>query len=149
MIPQNVYFKDMTDGTMLSGRTLLSADWERNEDEKKICRALEQVAKEVGAKHITAGQIVATYCQAHITDTIFLFSVAIAYVMQKTPYVFPIIGGRKVEHLLANIEALKISLSDEQIRYIESVLPFDPGFPVSFIVSFLFMEYRTMTYTSH
>ena len=29
--------------------------WERNEKEKKISRALEKVAKEVGAKHITAG----------------------------------------------------------------------------------------------
>ena len=55
--------------------------------------------------------------------------------MQKTPYVFPIIGGRKVEHLMANIEALKISLSNEQIKYIESILPFDPGFPMYFIVS--------------
>lgn len=41
--------------------------------------AWEKVAKEVGAKQISA--------------------VAIAYVMQKVPYVFPIIGGRKVEHL--------------------------------------------------
>lgn len=55
--------------------------------------------------------------------------------MQKTPYVFPIIGGRKVEHLLANAEALTISLSDEQIKYLESVVDFDPGFPASMIVS--------------
>lgn len=49
--------------------------------------------------------------------------------MQKTPYVFPVVGGRKVEHLLANIEALDISLSPEQIAYLEGVLPFDVGFP--------------------
>ncbi|KAL5510958.1 hypothetical protein ACEPAG_3677 [Sanghuangporus baumii] len=95
------------------GRTLFQSDWKRNEDEKKVCAALEKVAKEVGTEYITA--------------------VAIAYVMQKTPYVFPIIGGRKVEHLMANIEALKIALSDEQIKYLESILPFDPGFPHSFI----------------
>lgn len=80
-----------------------------------MSRALEKVAKDVGTEHITA--------------------VAIAYVMQKTPYVFPIIGGRKVEHLMANIEALKIALSPEQIAYLESVLPFDPGFPNTMIVS--------------
>jgi aryl-alcohol dehydrogenase-like predicted oxidoreductase len=34
----------------------LTGSWERTEDEKKVCKALEQVAKEVGAKHITAGQ---------------------------------------------------------------------------------------------
>lgn len=32
--------------------------WERNEKEKKISKALEKVAAEVGAKHITSGMIV-------------------------------------------------------------------------------------------
>ena len=60
--------------------------------------------------------------------------------MQKTPYVFPIIGGRKVEHLLANLEALEIVLSDEQIKYLEGVVPFEPGFPGWMIVSFFFLR---------
>ena len=64
--------------------------------------------------------------------------VAIAYLMQKAPYVFPIIGGRKVEHLMANLEALEITLSDDHIKYLESVEPFDPGFPYTVIVSCLF-----------
>ncbi|KAF8814288.1 Aldo/keto reductase [Phlegmacium glaucopus] len=72
------------------GRTILNSDWERSEKEETVSKALEKVAAEIGAKHIT--------------------SVAIAYLMQKTPYVFPIIGGRKVEHLLANLEALEIFL---------------------------------------
>ena len=55
--------------------------------------------------------------------------------MQKTTHVFPIIGGRKVEHMRENIEALTISLSDEQVKYIESVKPFDPGFTHTLIVS--------------
>ena len=63
------------------------------------------------------------------------FSVAIAYVMQKTPYVFPIVGGRKVEQLEGNIEALNVTLSEEQIKYLESSVPFDPGFPHTFCVS--------------
>ncbi|KAJ7501734.1 Aldo/keto reductase [Mycena galericulata] len=91
------------------GRTTWGPDWERNEKEKKVSHALEKVAGEVGSKSITA--------------------VAIAYVMQKVPYCFPIIGGRKVEHLLANIEALDIALSKEQIEFLESAIPFDPGFP--------------------
>uniref|UniRef100_A0A8H8CEH4 NADP-dependent oxidoreductase domain-containing protein n=1 Tax=Psilocybe cubensis TaxID=181762 RepID=A0A8H8CEH4_PSICU len=85
----------------------------RNEKEKLVCAALEKVAAEVGTQSVTA--------------------VAIAYLMQKTPYVFPIIGGRKVEHLIQNIEALDISLSDEQIKHLESVVPFDPGFPAYII----------------
>ncbi|KAF9495989.1 Aldo/keto reductase [Pleurotus eryngii] len=91
------------------GRMLVGPNWERSPDEVKVSRALEKIAKEVGAKHIT--------------------SVAIAYLMHKTPYVFPIIGGRKVEHFYANMEALDITISDEQIKELESVLPFDPGFP--------------------
>ena len=62
-------------------------------------------------------------------------TVAIAYVMQKVPYVFPLVGGRKVEHLEANIEALSVALSEEHIKFIESILPFDPGFPAAHIVS--------------
>ena len=64
----------------------------------------------------------------------YLFSVAIAYLMQKVPFVFPIVGGRKVEHLLQNIEALDISLSTEQMQYIESIIQFDLGFPSNLIV---------------
>ena len=63
------------------------------------------------------------------------YIVAIAYVMQKTPYVFPIIGCRKTEQLQANIEALDVKLSEEQIKYLEGVLPFDPGFPSTMVVS--------------
>jgi aryl-alcohol dehydrogenase-like predicted oxidoreductase len=55
--------------------------------------------------------------------------------MHKTPYVFPIIGGRKVEHLLANVEALEISLTGEQIKSLEDATEFDIGFPGWFIVS--------------
>lgn len=55
--------------------------------------------------------------------------------MQKVPYVFPIVGGRKVEHLEANLEALKIALSSEQIKFLEGAAPFDKGFPYNFIVS--------------
>ncbi|KAJ8120418.1 hypothetical protein ONZ43_g2867 [Nemania bipapillata] len=59
-------------------------------------------------------------------------SVAQAYVMHKTPYVFPIIGGRTLDHLKANIEALNLSLSKEDIKEIESAAPFDFGFPSNF-----------------
>jgi aryl-alcohol dehydrogenase-like predicted oxidoreductase len=60
--------------------------------------------------------------------------VAIAYVMHKAPYVFPILGVRKVEQLKSNIEALDIALSAEQIKYLESIFPFDRGFPTNFFV---------------
>jgi diketogulonate reductase-like aldo/keto reductase len=58
-----------------------------------------------------------------------LTSVALAYVMHKSPYVFPIVGGRNIEHLKGNIEALKLHLTDAHIEEIESAAPFDLGFP--------------------
>ena len=61
--------------------------------------------------------------------------VALAYVMQKTPYVFPIVGARKVEHLLSNLEGLSVSLSEKQVAYLESVVPFTHGFPYMVCVS--------------
>lgn len=57
--------------------------------------------------------------------------------MQKAPFVFPIVGGRKVEHLHDNIEALSISLSDTQIQFLEGTLPFDKGFPYNHFVGLL------------
>lgn len=59
--------------------------------------------------------------------------------MHKTPNVFPIVGGRKIEHLKGNIEALKIKLSPEDIEEIENAAPFDYGFPLNF----LFMGFKT------
>ena len=57
--------------------------------------------------------------------------------MQKAPYVFPIIGGRKVEHLHQNLEALDISLSPKQIKTLDDIVPFQKGFPFSVFVSSL------------
>jgi len=67
------------------------------------------------------------------TKGVQLTSVALAYVMQKTPYVFPIVGGRKIEHLKGNIEGLTIQLSAEDIKEIEDANEFDIGFPLSFL----------------
>ena len=60
-------------------------------------------------------------------------SVALAYVLHKAPYVFPIVGGRKIEHLKGNIEALGLELSDKDIEDIDGATDFDIGFPLNFI----------------
>ncbi|KAI0768992.1 aryl-alcohol dehydrogenase [Trametes elegans] len=96
-----------------NGRTTMDTKWERTEQEKRVVEVLKEVAPEAGAVNVQA--------------------VAIAYVMQKMPYVFPIIGGRKVEQLTANLAALDVALTPEHIRRIEGVVPFDLGFPSNFI----------------
>ncbi|CAD6440553.1 1d13c748-07be-4ada-a05a-8dc7a42727d4 [Sclerotinia trifoliorum] len=67
-------------------------------------------------------------------------SVAMTYIMQKAPYVFPIVGGRKVEHLKDNIEALKLVLTEEDIAKIDGSNHFDPGFPSTFLSGSQFDE---------
>jgi diketogulonate reductase-like aldo/keto reductase len=62
-----------------------------------------------------------------------LTSVALAYVMQKAPYVFPIIGGRNIDHLKGNIQGLSLQLTKEDIEEIEGANAFDIGFPHNFL----------------
>jgi aryl-alcohol dehydrogenase-like predicted oxidoreductase len=65
-------------------------------------------------------------------------SIAMAYVMQKAPYVFPLVGGRKVEHIKGNIDALWVDLSEEDVAKIDEANKFDPGFPHTFLSGTLF-----------
>jgi aryl-alcohol dehydrogenase-like predicted oxidoreductase len=62
-----------------------------------------------------------------------LTQIALAYAIAKQPYVFPIVGIRKLEHLQDNIDALKVRLSKEEIKEIEEAYDFEPGFPHDFI----------------
>ena len=38
------------------GRMMGRTDWERTEEERKVCKALEEVAKQVGVTSIQAGK---------------------------------------------------------------------------------------------
>ena len=86
--------------------------YETDEKHIKVSAALEKVANRKGT---------------------IITSVALAYVMAKVPHVVPIVGGRNVNHLKGNIEALKLKLSKEDIKEIEDAYPFDAGFPMNFI----------------
>ncbi|KAK7460370.1 hypothetical protein VKT23_009093 [Stygiomarasmius scandens] len=82
--------------------------------EETMSAALEKVGKEVGAS---------------------LTAVALAYCLMRCPYVFPVVGGRKVDHLRDNLRALEIQLTEEQIKFLESQSEFDPGFPYNIMGS--------------
>ncbi|GKZ35212.1 hypothetical protein AbraIFM66950_005805 [Aspergillus brasiliensis] len=73
-----------------------------------------------------------TIAKRHQED-ISVTSVAIAYVLQKTPYLFPIIGGRTVEQLEANVKALSLELTEQDVKEIDNAYPFHLGFPHSFL----------------
>lgn len=76
-------------------------------------------------------------------------SVALAYVMHKAPYVFPIVGGRKVEHLKGNIEALSLELSNEEIDEIDAESGFQVGFPMNFLFEWAGDKYNTRMTSSN
>jgi aryl-alcohol dehydrogenase-like predicted oxidoreductase len=82
-------------------------------EEVRISAALAKVASEHGIESVT--------------------TIALAYVLHKASNVFPIVGGRKVEHLQDNIQALSIKLTDQQIAYLEAARPFQLGFPHDFV----------------
>ncbi|KAJ5213867.1 Aldo/keto reductase [Penicillium cf. viridicatum] len=86
---------------------------EQTEEERSISEALATVAAEHGVESIT--------------------TIALAYVLCKAPNVFPLVGGRKIEHLHDNIQALSIRLTDKQIEFLEAATTFDIGFPGNFI----------------
>ncbi|KAJ5932034.1 Aryl-alcohol dehydrogenase (AAD) [Penicillium verrucosum] len=86
---------------------------EQTEEERSISEALATVAAEHGIESIT--------------------TIALAYVLCKAPNVFPLVGGRKIEHLQDNIHALSIRLTDKQIEFLEAATTFDIGFPGNFI----------------
>ncbi|KAJ5457784.1 hypothetical protein N7475_009172 [Penicillium sp. IBT 31633x] len=81
-------------------------------------------------REIAVSKVLETVAERHGAA---LTSVALAYVMRKAPYVTPIVGGRKVEHLLSNIEGLSLDLSDEDVKEIEGAYEFDIGFPMNFL----------------
>ncbi|KAL1640544.1 hypothetical protein SLS58_006894 [Diplodia intermedia] len=104
-------FKSAEDFAQSDGRKLRP----QSENAKKVTVALERVAKAKGT---------------------LITSVALAYVMHKAPYVFPIVGGRKLSHIKSNIEALGLELTREEIKEIEDAVPFDVGFPANMIFEF-------------
>lgn len=98
------------DGEALRSFTSSSA---QSTEEENVSEALSNVAQQHGIESVTA--------------------IALAYVLHKAANVIPLVGGRKVEQLEDNIQALSIELTEEQIKYLESVTSFDIGFPHNFL----------------
>ncbi|KAF2098213.1 sterigmatocystin biosynthesis dehydrogenase stcV [Rhizodiscina lignyota] len=104
-------FKDKTTAEKKSGRSFTDdLGGASPETYKKFGAVMEDIGKNQGSDAL---------------------GVALRYCMLKAPYVIPIIGGRKFEHLQKNIDALKINLSEADIEKIEAVVPFDFGYPHS------------------
>ncbi|KAF1958227.1 Aldo/keto reductase [Byssothecium circinans] len=81
-------------------------------------------------KEDVVGSVLQSIAEKH--DTL-PTSVALAYIMAKAPYVFPILGGRKISHLESNISALGLRLREEEKKEIDNAYGFEMGFPHSFL----------------
>lgn len=93
-----------------------------------------QGRKMSGAQRDSATRVAVVLERVAARKATSITAVALAYVLLKAPYVFPIVGGRKLEHLKGNIDALSVSLSPDDIAEIETATPnFDIGFPLTFI----------------
>jgi len=107
-----------------------------SESDVRVSEVLEGIAERKGTT--LQGVVCSTglTCPRSFVAVCSLVGQALAYILHKTPYIVPIVGGRKVEHLKSNVEALRIELSKEDMDEIDTAAPFDPGFPMSFLFSF-------------
>ncbi|KAK4204910.1 putative oxidoreductase [Triangularia verruculosa] len=106
----------------LGGGTFKTDEQRRAAAERKG----ERISVPVEEKHVKVSRVLERVAERKGTV---LTSVALAYVMHKAPYVFPVVGGRKVEYLKMNIEALKVRLEEDDIKEIEGAVEFDLGWP--------------------
>ncbi|BCS01990.1 aldo/keto reductase [Aspergillus luchuensis] len=88
-----------------------------SEHDKKVSAALEDISNVKGVK---------------------LLDVALAYVMQKSVYVFPIVGCRKIDHIKGSIASLSVTLTDEEMAKVDNAYTFDFGFPHTFLSGSMF-----------
>lgn len=102
------------------------------EAEIAVSKVFEKMAEEKGTL-LTSIAYVLVQPKQLIDHDIADIVCRLAYVMHKTANVFPIVGGRKVEHLQGNIEALSVKLTDKDIEEIEGSYEFEHGFPMSFL----------------
>jgi aryl-alcohol dehydrogenase-like predicted oxidoreductase len=97
------------------------------EDFQSVFKKLEKVGERKGASSMNVAM---RYIMLKVCASCFYFPLAVLTKAQ-APYVFPICGGRKIDHLKSNIEALGVDLSGEDIREIEGAFKFDLGYPHS------------------
>ena len=97
------------------GRTPIRTPSDGGDADRRITKVLDKIAKSKGPDIGVTG-------------------IALAYVMHKAPDVYPIVGGRKIDHLKENIAALKVRLTDDEIKEIEDAgQDFKMGFPHNFL----------------
>jgi aryl-alcohol dehydrogenase-like predicted oxidoreductase len=108
-------------GVLNQGRFQTEAGFRKREEHNPGRKFISTTARDKAVSKVLEGIATEKKCE--------LLHVALAYVLQKTTYVFPIVGMRKVEHLKGSIEGVKVHLSEEEIGKVDGSYEFDHGFP--------------------
>ena len=105
------------------------------EDDLAVCNAIEEIASNRG----TAFQAIVR-CTVSGSDPTPVWTrlthlhwQALAYLFRQSTYVFPIVGVQTPEHVRAMPDALRVSLTDEEVAKIQDAAPFNPLFPNNFL----------------
>ena len=94
-----------------------------SDKEVKVAKALQEVAKEIG------GGAQLAHGEWDGCVVVSPAAVALAWCRQMMPDCWPVLGTSSVEQLEANIKALGIVLTPEQMEKLDAASAFDPGFP--------------------
>jgi aryl-alcohol dehydrogenase-like predicted oxidoreductase len=105
-----------------------------NGREVQVSQALENVSKRhnVGINSVALAYVLQKVSSLPV-HKFYFFIASLIRILPKAPHIYPILGGRKIEHLKANVEALSLELSPQDVAEIEDAYPYDPGFPHNFI----------------
>jgi diketogulonate reductase-like aldo/keto reductase len=102
------------------------------ENGAKVSKTLELIA---GLKNTTV-QVVVSYNTTCLYGTNSWCLQALAYLLYRSPYVFPILGVQTSERIKAMPEALITKLSKGDIEAIQGATAFNPLFSMNFLYNF-------------
>lgn len=88
------------------------AVYDSSNEDKAVCDAIEEIAKSKGCS---------------------FQAVSLAYLFAQSTYVFPIVGVQTTEHVKAMSDALRMSLSEEEVEKIQGAKNFNPIFPTNYM----------------
>jgi aryl-alcohol dehydrogenase-like predicted oxidoreductase len=84
------------------------------EHQVRVAREVDAVADELG---VTSSQV------------------ALAWTMERVPWLHPIVGARRLEQLVDNLAAAQVRLPEDIMRRLDEVSAIELGFPMDFIAS--------------
>lgn len=120
-------FKTRTEKSQADGRPVYDLAGKGLQAYEAAATVMDSIAKKKGTNPMA---IALRYVTLKVRTTLRLLqSLDVVLKIFQAPYIFPIIGGRKIENLKSNIAALDIELTDAEMKEIEAAAPVSLGYP--------------------